>query len=204
MSKDIQFTFPNEKTKELIDRAYGTAKSHGFHDKELSPQHMLMLAISEVGEAVEADRRGNRADVLAFETRTNEHPDYNERFKAYIKDTTADELADVAIRIFDFCGANGVTPRYPYRVTVNQGKSFCENCYDLCACLAMYHDESSPTREQKIGGATTYTSNAENVTGTALGMIWAICEVYDIDLMKHIEWKMQYNESRPPKHGKNY
>lgn len=46
MSKDIKFTFPKEKTKELIDRAYGTAKSHGFHDKELSPQHMLMLAIS--------------------------------------------------------------------------------------------------------------------------------------------------------------
>lgn len=204
MSKDIQFTFPKEKTKELIDRAYGTAKSHGFHDEELSPQHMLMLAISEVGEAVEADRRGNRADVLAFETRTNVHPDYNERFKAYIKDTIEDELADVAIRIFDFCRVKGVTPRYPYGVTVNQGKSFCENCYDLCACLAMYHDEFSPTREQKIGGATVYPSNAENVTGTALGIIWAICEVYDIDLMKHIEWKMQYNESRPPKHGKNY
>lgn len=204
MSKAIQFAFSKEKTKELIARSYGTAKRHGFHDNDWSPQHLLMLAISEVSEAVEADRRGNRADVLAFKTRTNVYPDYNERFNAYIKGSVEEELADVSIRIFDFCGAKGFTPRYPYGVTVNQGKSFCEHCYDLCACLAMYHDEFSPASEQKTGGATAYPSNAENVTGRALGIIWAICEEYDIDLMKHIEWKMRYNESRPPKHGKNY
>lgn len=42
----------------LRDRAYKTACEHGFHDKELSNEHWLCLVISELMEAVEADRKG--------------------------------------------------------------------------------------------------------------------------------------------------
>ena len=38
------------------DRAYKTACEHGFHDKELSNEHCLMLVITELSEAVEAER----------------------------------------------------------------------------------------------------------------------------------------------------
>ena len=47
----------------LRDRAYKTACEHGFHDEELSDAHMLCLVISELMEAVEADRKGKRANV---------------------------------------------------------------------------------------------------------------------------------------------
>jgi hypothetical protein len=40
----------------LRDRAYKTACEHGFHDQELSNEHCLCLVISELMEAVEADR----------------------------------------------------------------------------------------------------------------------------------------------------
>lgn len=43
---------------ELRNRAYKTACEHGFHDKELSNEHLLCLVISELMEAVEADRKG--------------------------------------------------------------------------------------------------------------------------------------------------
>lgn len=42
----------------LRDRAYKTACEHGFHEQELSNEHCLCLVISELMEAVEADRNG--------------------------------------------------------------------------------------------------------------------------------------------------
>ena len=47
----------------LRDRVYKTACEHGFHDQELSNEHCLCLVISELMEAVEADRKGKRANV---------------------------------------------------------------------------------------------------------------------------------------------
>lgn len=43
---------------ELRDLAYKTACEHGFHDTELSNEHHLCLVISELMEAVQADRNG--------------------------------------------------------------------------------------------------------------------------------------------------
>ena len=48
---------------ELRDKAYKTACEHGFYDQELSNNHFLCLVISELMEAVEADRKGRRANV---------------------------------------------------------------------------------------------------------------------------------------------
>lgn len=42
---------------ELRDCAYLTAKEHGWHDKELSDETYLMLIITEIAEAVQADRK---------------------------------------------------------------------------------------------------------------------------------------------------
>lgn len=46
------------------DRAYKTACEHGFHDKELSNEHCLMLVITELSEAVEADRKGRLGKIV--------------------------------------------------------------------------------------------------------------------------------------------
>lgn len=43
---------------ELRDRAFNCAKAHGFHDKEYSDEHWLMLIVSEMAEAIQADRKG--------------------------------------------------------------------------------------------------------------------------------------------------
>ena len=48
----------NINLNELRDRTYKTACEHGFHDKDLSNEHCLCLVISELMEAVEADRKG--------------------------------------------------------------------------------------------------------------------------------------------------
>lgn len=51
---------------ELRDKAYRIAYDHGFHDKELSNEHCLMLVITELSEAVEADRKDKYADIGMF------------------------------------------------------------------------------------------------------------------------------------------
>lgn len=97
------------KLNKWRDRAYKTACEHGFHDKELSNEHYLCLVISELMEAVEADRKGKRADRQSFKSSYEDeepHDDVNFKycFEKYIKDTLPDELADAAIRLLDLCG----------------------------------------------------------------------------------------------------
>lgn len=73
----------------------------GFYDKERQIGTMLMLIVSELSEAMEADRKGRHAeDVFSVST--------PEEFREKVKDTFEDELADAAIRILDLCGHLGI------------------------------------------------------------------------------------------------
>jgi len=67
----------------LCQEAYETAKSKGWHDTPVETGTKLALIHSEVSEALEADRRGDRENYV-------------------------EELADVCIRIFDLCGSEGI------------------------------------------------------------------------------------------------
>lgn len=51
---------------ELRDKAYQCAVAHGWHEENLSDEHFLCLVISELMEAVEADRKGKHAKVAMF------------------------------------------------------------------------------------------------------------------------------------------
>ena len=46
------------KLNQLRDQAFTTAKAHGWHEEEHSDRHFLMLIITELAEAVQADRNG--------------------------------------------------------------------------------------------------------------------------------------------------
>ena len=50
----------------LRDKAYQCAVAHGWHEENLSNEHFLCLVISELMEAVEADRKGKHAKVAMF------------------------------------------------------------------------------------------------------------------------------------------
>lgn len=198
-----------EKINEFISRAYKTACEHGFHDEERSDEHWMMLIISEIGEMMEADRKSRHADVGAFkaleEIRIGSDAEYaeyvNKCFVEHIKDTLEDELADVCIRVFDYCGTRSLTPHMDDDRLVDIevefenlfGKfSVCEQCFalscivsDICRCC-----KSDEDKELQLG-LILYTC-------------FGFARHYKIDLAWHIEHKMAYNESRPNKHGKGY
>lgn len=54
----------------LRDKAYQCAKEHGWHESEKSNEHWFCLVISELMEAVEADRMGRHANVERYKTIT--------------------------------------------------------------------------------------------------------------------------------------
>ena len=87
----------------LRDKVHQNAVDKGFWDKKPELGTSLMLVVSELAEALEADRDGSKCTALS------EPPAFTEDFKLWfrsnVKDTVEDELADTIIRVLDICGA---------------------------------------------------------------------------------------------------
>lgn len=183
---------------DLTEKVHSNAVKHGFWDEKRSNEHCLMLVITEIAEMVEADRRGKHP----FEPES--HKDacmrhdgdikwdligFGNSFVTHIKDTVEDEMADVAIRLFDLAGALGIDfekmkPCRYYRAF--DKFSFTENAFALCKGLS----RDVIGIEKRIQFGIAYVNE------------WA--KSLDIDLWWHIMQKMRYNESRPIRHNKAY
>lgn len=119
---------------QLSKECHKYSRTKGFWDGPTNIGEKLMLIVSEVSEALEADRKGRKADLQKFNAREEDKEEFHfeSDFQQTIKDTFEDEIADVFIRLFDLCGGLG------------------------------------------------------------------------IDIERHIELKIKYNQTRPYKHGKKY
>jgi len=85
--------------QELVEMSYKTAKEKGFHDPPLSYGEALMLVVSELGEMLEAHRKGLKIE-------DNDHP------TGLLPEI--EELADVLIRLGDF-----IAVRYTWEDVAN-------------------------------------------------------------------------------------
>ena len=108
--------------KDLIKKAHATAKEKGFWEEEKrNIPEALLLIISEVSEATEALRKNHYAnqevvDSLAHDLELDKTDEefllktlvWKGKFEDNIKSTFQDEIADVAIRLFDLCGGMGI------------------------------------------------------------------------------------------------
>ena len=172
-----------EKTFNNLSKiAFRMATDHGFHDEKHSIKNYNCLIISELMEAVEADRQGNNADMDAFD-KYEGRISFEENFERHVKDSVADELADACIRIFDLAGCTNTD----LDVKVNKPKlaseTFPEMVFEVCQELMIY--------------------SAYSLTRSLL-LIYQIAELRDVDLDWHIELKMKYNSTRPRLHNKQY
>ena len=189
----------------LKDKAYKLACERGFHDTELSNKHCLCLVISELMEAVEADRKGKRADMGLFKEYQGNRIVFSEdtriqRFKqdfeAYIKDSVGDELADAVIRLLNLAGLRNIDLGdwdewwdevvTSIELNVKNDYSFPELMFGVCKNII------------------SELASIENVVCSTIGMLRVICYVHKIDIEWHIEQKMRYNSLREKMHGKKY
>lgn len=173
----------------LRDRAYKTACEHGFHDKEYSDEHWLMLVITEIAEAVQADRKNKHADIEYFKEHDAENSNaFKYYFETCIKESIEDELSDIVIRLLDFAGLIGIdlSNRFIMYYVVSGKNTFTENMYHIIRDIANYK----------------YT--IEELANYSIRQVVRVAEIYHIELFQYIEWKMKYNELRPYKNGKEY
>ena len=131
---------------DLSKQIYEGNKLRGFDVSKENIGQTLMLVVSELAEALEADRKDRRKMLNAFESdlgyaklsisdfeTENENCDWlKNRFETTVKDTFEDEIADTFIRLFDLCGGLGIDiekhielkRRYNAMREFKHGKSF--------------------------------------------------------------------------------
>lgn len=190
---------------ELRDKAYQCAIAHGWHEEKHSDEHYLCLIISELMEAVQADREGKRADVAMFkewqgnslplsqETQTRR---FKEDYESYIKGSVEEELADACIRIFDFAGLCNIGIA---DFTEDEIDDASESCSDETFTEAIYAISTFPIRVEY-----EYDFQLKKQLNGMLLAVFGLAKHINIDILWHIENKMCYNELRPYKHGKRY
>ena len=152
---------------------------------------LLMLIVSELGEALEAHRCGKVAGMDSYEYDTIQagEEDTNKAFRNYIKDTFEDELADVFIRLFDLCGYLGIKPD-----CVNWEYSFKSS--NIATSFLIITEKICNFREY-------YELNDLDIDYVFIELI-GFTNGFNIPIEKHIKAKMAYNRTRPHKHGKEY
>lgn len=181
----------------LRDRAYECAKSHGWHEEKHDLKHYLMLAATEVAEAVQADRKGRRADRRAFEEYMETHDEtaIKHAYPDYIAGTVEDELADVAIRLFDLAGVAGLdlSGMQSLLHEIEKDKKNAHKLLDREFTVIAYELTDNIT-----------CRNLKQAVYFSLSLVLTWGDYLGIDMMWHIRQKMKYNETRPYKHGKRY
>lgn len=176
----------------LKEKAFETANNHGWHDREQTDEVSLMLIITEVAEAVNADRKGKCADKDKFLASLKSDDDgemFSMLFNQYVKDTFEDELSDIIIRCMDlgrmrFCSFDGVNEEVErLSVSVDRIPSFPVLAYYIC------QDITFPSYDLE--------DRLQNVVIQVL----SYCRLRNIDIASFVDLKMRYNEMRSYKHG---
>ena len=195
---DKQYYLDPERLSKVQHQIWNIATNHGWHEQPKSPEHWCGLIMTEMVEAVEADRNNRRAntkrmaEIIEFQAKSDEGLSYDwyEKwyklyYKEYIKGSIEEEFADVVIRILDMTQEihgeriNWIGD-YPCGEVYHEEKSFIENAW----CFI----------RRVLGWDTINISDC-----VSFMFDWA--HHLDIDLWQHIEWKTKYNELRPYKHG---
>lgn len=195
---------------ELRDKAYKTACEHGFHDQELSNNHFLCLVISELMEAVEADRKGRRANVdrynkkiansricLGLDSDIPKERGYEVAYNETIKGSIEEELADAVIRLLDLAGFRGIDldeDAFDEETISEYSATYCNKSFTE----SIFHIIKFITSNNEVFIRSCV------VPEMLLLEIFGLAKYLSIDLMWHIEQKMKYNELREKMHGKKY
>jgi hypothetical protein len=190
-----------EMLARLSQDCHQRAVAKGFWDEAHSVGHYLMLVISELSEAVEADRLGKWAKLTPEqieELRGLEGAAFVQAFLRMVKDTVGDEIADAVIRLLDLLGW----------MLKDRALSETEVATDLGVSAFYISGEMTladalwPILQEACCLCGKYAHRYAILY--SIKSLELLCDHLGIDLMTHIEFKLKYNATRPALHGKKY
>jgi NTP pyrophosphatase (non-canonical NTP hydrolase) len=184
----------------LIDQSYETAKSKGWWDEPRSNAWLILLMQSEIAEAVEDFRAGKAINEVWYE-RKEEDGSLTELREGPAKTWVLEsrdkpcgipsEIADVIIRIADFCGYKGMDlipvaglPNVTLDEALAKASSELSKAYDDLA-------KNPPAPDWSV------SLHLSQAVQWLLNFCWA----NGIDIAKVLTEKAEYNKSRPMRHG---
>lgn len=179
----------NEKLQKLAKEIYEIAVAHGWHEDTKPNRLYMALVVSEVAEAIEADRKNKHAQMAMFEANKDRpQPKGSEKehwkfcFETFIKNSIEDELADIVIRLLDY-----INMRWgdKYEWWYNPSNFRIPDDFPVAAWKLV--------KEHLNEGSMNVRDSIQYV------IEWA--DKLNIDLEEHIKWKMRYNSLRFYKHG---
>lgn len=187
----------------LAEDAFKIADKHGFYTENTDIETALMLIITEMAEAVQADRYNRHGSIEDYESEIQMGRDIPTAYENTLEGTVESEFADITIRILSLLGwMNSKKPieleneyilANEYEISkIRYQNSIVRDLYLFNGCFSWF-----------IGNESVSWFVAENLQ-YILMRVFAIAHNHNIDLMEHIKIKMKYNESRPYLHGCKY
>lgn len=177
------------------------AVAKGFWDEPHSVGHYLMLVVSELSEAVEADRLGKIIKLTpewVAELNRLDGAEFVQEFLRIVKDTAWDEIADAVIRLLDLLGWMTKDRALSEKeVETDLGVSAFYIAGEMTLADALW-----PILQEVCCHCDMYAHRTAILY--AIKSLELLCDHLGIDLMAHIELKLKYNETRPALHGKKY
>lgn len=217
--------FGRDELEYLQTYVYEMNKEKGFWEYDRSDYEICSLIMSEIGEAIEADRKGrhfNSMRSFIIDANLKEDDEFSILFKEQIKDTYQDEIADIAIRILDFMGR--LKSENPY-LDFSLRAPNLTLAYDVAKLLPDfkvydffekgYFKHLKPVESLMLVNAMIVNIAMKERLGQddikkkqdqylALIMTLDILSNIDDYVRDHVKMKLRYNSTRPYKHGKKY
>lgn len=190
-----------QELKKYAGRIFTAARNKGFQPGDVSIYHMLALIVAEVGEVIDADRNGRRANVESFENviagidwgKDGAQRTWVWSFKHAIKDSIEDEMADVVILLLELAQRIGHDFDRPFVARYRRNFTdfdTCENAFALMKGIVNPGIALQHRVRWAIEFVFAWHDSLPNKRGT--------------DLRWYIDRKIEYNATRPPKNGKRY
>ncbi len=195
----------------MIDRGFHDIESRGISKRNHVIELIALIGGELLGEALEAHRCENFADWDVYENDYEiELEDYiqpvsdkiklelqNKNFESYVKDYFEDEMADTLLRLLDLSGYLGIKSLSLYETTREIAETVPEEILNLSTyCVSMHQTIKSNLIDE--------TGQLKKSIERMFVDVHRFCLKLNIDIDKHISFKMAYNRTRPHKHGKNY